>query len=467
MNPVLFWNSILLEASRRDFTSGHGNGQPQQPGPTATSRAMAIVHLAIHDAVAFRRRPGAAYLNKKNIPHNIATPLTGDVEDIIAGAAVTTLKALYPKFGAYIDDAVGQVDAAAFAEGVAVGQAMLDARANDGSDQMIFGPQPTSPAYGEHRADPFAHSQGQLGPVWGNVKRFLDPNHKPLDAFPGEANFPNFLDDADFRADYDEVRTKGSVVRNGRTSEQERIGVYWGYDGANNLGVPPRLYNQVARKIVEAQSPPLGLGRMAELFASLNVAMADGGIDAWHYKYKYDLWRPVVAIRSENDPADMDCFWAPLGMPQTNGKHGTLTPNFPAYPSGHATFGAALMQTLRLGLGTAPAITLPEVLAFNNGGGPAIPEETFSFVSDELDGVASDPDGSIRPKHEKTFRSFAEPVWENSVSRIYLGVHWRFDGIPSQPTQNVGGVPRGLAVGPEAHDFFNTAPSLGGLVQAS
>ncbi len=65
MDPVLFWNSILLEASRRDFTRGYGNGQ--QPGPIRTSRAMAIVHLAIHDAVAFRRRPGAAYLNKKAI----------------------------------------------------------------------------------------------------------------------------------------------------------------------------------------------------------------------------------------------------------------------------------------------------------------------------------------------------------------------------------------------------------------
>ena len=55
-------------------------------------------------------------------------------------------------------------------------------------------------------------------------------------------------------------------------------------------------------------------------------------------------------------------------------------------------------------------------------------------------------------------------MWENSVSRIYLGVHWRFDGIPRSATQNVGGVPLGLAIGKEAHTFFNTAPSLAGLV---
>ena len=341
---------------------------------------------------------------------------------------------------------------------------MLDARANDGSNEMIIGPQPSSPAYGEHRADPFASGQPQLGPVWGNVTRFLGANHQPLDDFPGKASFPNFLDDPDYRADYDEVRGRGSVVRNGRTSEQERIGVYWGYDGANNLGVPPRLYNQVARKIVAAQTRRSGCARTAELFAALNVAMADGGIDAWHYKYDHDLWRPVVAIRSESDPADNDCFWAPLGMPQTNGRPATLTPNFPAYPSGHATFGAALMQTLRLGLHGARTDHRAGGARFRNGGGPAIAAETFSFVSDEFDGVASDPDGSIRSRHEKTFRSFAEPVWENSVSRIYLGVHWRFDGLPRNAAQNVGGVPLGLAIGEEAHEFFNTAPSLGGMV---
>ena len=95
MNPVLFWNSILLECSRRDFTRGFMSGQ--QPGPIRTAYAMAIVHIAIHDAVAFKSKPAAAYLNKKGFAHGITT-VQGPLEDIIAGAAVTTLKALYPKF---------------------------------------------------------------------------------------------------------------------------------------------------------------------------------------------------------------------------------------------------------------------------------------------------------------------------------------------------------------------------------
>ena len=467
MNSVLYWNSVLCEASRRDFTRGYVNGQ--QPGPIRTSWAMAIVHLAIHDAVAFRNQTPAAYLNKKNVMHNIPN-LTGPVDDIIAGAAVTTLKALYPAYTAFFDDALGSVNTAAFADGVMVGEAMLKHRKydpvakkfNDGSATMVTGPQPAAPAYGEHRADPYTPGQPQLGPVWGNVTRFTGTAHKPLDPFPGNG-LPNYLANPDYRADFEEVREHGSVTRRQRTAKQERIGIYWGYDGANNLGVPPRLYNQIARVIAQNRTPALTLPRLAELFAVINVAMADAGIDAWHHKYVNKLWRPVVGIRNEAAP-DGDPFWAPLGAPQTNAARGTLTPPFPAYPSGHATFGAALMQALRLGLKTASApITLQEVLNVETAAPSPIAAESFTFVSDELDGVSSDPDGSIRPRVPITFNNFVEPVWENSVSRIYLGLHWRFDGIPRDANKKVGGVHLGLAIGQEAHALFNQPPSLAGV----
>jgi hypothetical protein len=61
-----------------------------------------------------RGQPGAAYLNKKNVVHNIPN-LTGPVDSIIAGAAVTTLKELYPAYTALFDDALGTVNPAAFA----------------------------------------------------------------------------------------------------------------------------------------------------------------------------------------------------------------------------------------------------------------------------------------------------------------------------------------------------------------
>ena len=84
-----------------------------------------------------------------------------------------------------------------------------------------------------------------------------------------------------------------------------------------------------------------------------------------------------------------------------------FTPPFPAYPSGHATFGAALFQTLRRFFGT-----------------DRIP---FTFVSDEFNGVTKDNQGYIRPLIPRSFTRLSEAEEENGHSRIYLGIHWSFD----------------------------------------
>ena len=94
----------------------------------------------------------------------------------------------------------------------------------------------------------------------------------------------------------------------------------------------------------------------ARLFALVNVAQADAGILAWDQKYIHDLWRPVVGLREHdasfgpaaqeaNDDivSDADPFWLPLGAPRTNTDKKSFTPPFPAYPSGHPTFGAAAL----------------------------------------------------------------------------------------------------------------------------
>lgn len=42
MDPILFWNEAALEANRVNFTGAVN----EQGGPTLSSRALAIVHLA-------------------------------------------------------------------------------------------------------------------------------------------------------------------------------------------------------------------------------------------------------------------------------------------------------------------------------------------------------------------------------------------------------------------------------------
>ena len=475
MNSVLYWNAVLLELSRRDFTRGFANSQ--NPGPIATSRAMAMVHLTIRDALALPVVPAKAYLPIPGItfPDFPAAGPARDayLDDLVAGAASETMRALYPGSLDFIDESVGLANAtvpinpAAFMVGQQIGQAMVMSRMKDGAFKdaagnpvAITSPQVPNPGYGDHRADPYDAGQPRLGVHWGAVTHFAAATHAPLDPYPGAAKRPikAFLTDAHCAADYIEVRDIGQAESSARSPEEELIGVYWGYDGANKLGVPPRLYNQIVHAFIRQRFPGLGREQCADLFAVVNCAMADAGIDAWHYKYIHNLWRPVVGIRNEVVPAQTDAFWAPLGAPQTNSAPGTRTPPFPAYPSGHATFGAAMFQALRLYFKTAAGpIKMDDVLKFDGpGAAPAVATEELDFISDELNGHSLDPDGSVRTLASRHFRSFAQAVWENAVSRVYLGVHWRFDGLPARnkPNQKIGGASVGLTNGENAWKMF-------------
>jgi hypothetical protein len=51
----------------------------------------------------------------------------------------------------------------------------------------------------------------------------------------------------------------------------------------------------------------------------------------------------------------------------------------------------------------------------------------FTVISDEFNGITRGSDGQVRPIVARTFNSFSEAAYENGQSRIYLGIHWRFD----------------------------------------
>jgi hypothetical protein len=158
---------------------------------------------------------------------------------------------------------------------------------------------------------------------------------------------------------------------------------------------------------------------MASLLALVNVAIADATIACWHVKYLYQFWRPVTAIREadpgtgptgagDGNPATLgDVQFTPLGAPATNLRGPNFTPPFPSYVSGHATLGSALFQVLRRFFRT-----------------DHIP---FTFTSDEFNGINQDNNGNTRPLSPRSFTTLSQAEQENAVSRIYLGVHWRFD----------------------------------------
>jgi hypothetical protein len=52
---------------------------------------------------------------------------------------------------------------------------------------------------------------------------------------------------------------------------------------------------------------------------------------------------------------------------------------------------------------------------------------SFSFVSDEYNGVTRDNKGQVRPRISRSYATLSQAEQECGQSRIYLGVHWSFD----------------------------------------
>lgn len=468
MDAITHWNDAAQEADRVTHTTLDPR-EAAARGPAGSSRAFAMTHLAMHDAY-FGIHPDPAF---GTYLAGLPAPAAGASADAaIAAAAHATLSALYPAQKAYFDAhhaAAGLADPGLYeghAHGLAVARAILSARVGDpstGDDGYA-----ASIARGAHRPDPDNPTQGYHAPNYGARAACFAVNGPRPTLDPPPAIGSQEYDDA-----LDEVRAKGIrpdlagriPQAAGRTPEETLIGVFWAYDGAKGLGTPPRLYNRIVRRIAEDQGNTVD--QNARLFALVNAAMGDAGILAWDDKFRHDLWRPVLGIR-EHDPAmgptgtpgnvlDPRCdpSWLPLGAPSTNepGKKNS-TPPFPAYPSGHATFGAAALQVTRRFYGC-------------DEDGPDPLADGLSFVSEELNGSSQDNQGTVRPRH---VREFPDGLWqmieENGRSRVFLGVHWVFDAFAQDPKtgemdldQNVGGVRLGL-------DIANNL-AANGLVEAN
>jgi vanadium chloroperoxidase len=471
-DPILLWNEVALEANR----VSHSNGQGEQNGPTLSSRALGIVHLAMYDAVA---GVDAASMLPRYIDSTPSPGSGATVEAAVAGAAHRSLSALFPSQRSFFDAILagaGDATNAGNAFGVAVADAILADRQNDpGAGSLSYRP---SLARGKHRPDPDNVGQGFHAPDYGKgSKGFAISQRFELAAPP--------FDNEEYRAALRQVRAKGikpeimgtlphTLLLNARTPDETVIGIYWGYDGAAQLGTPPRLYNQIVRLIALQKNN--SVADNARLFAFVNVAMADAGILAWDQKYVHDFWRPVVGVREHDQslgPAplqprsrisnDADPLWLPIGAPNSNRLAKNFTPPFPAYPSGHATFGAAALHIVRLFYGQGGRYS-DQSLANDSL------FQGLSFVSDELNGITTDNLGTVRPRHLRGFpRGLWQMIEENGLSRVYLGVHWVFDAFAvteegdadlyrSEDGKPFGGVPLGLQI---AEDIFDALAGKG------
>jgi membrane-associated phospholipid phosphatase len=143
------------------------------------------------------------------------------------------------------------------------------------------------------------------------------------------------------------------------TEEQNKIARFW-VDGHGTI-TPAGHWNSIA--IEEAKLARLDSKSTIQMFALLNIAMADTFIAVWDTKYHYWTARPSTAAKYA------------LG---TEFRSTLITPPFPSYVSGHAGFSGAAARVL----------------------------------------------GAYLPSRAKTLDSMAE---EAANSRLLAGIHFRHD----------------------------------------
>ena len=223
---------------------------------------------------------------------------------------------------------------------------------------------------------------------WAFVTPFVLRHGAQFEVAPGEI-FD--LNGAAYARDYNEVKQVGDAHVRGALpdSEESDIARFWPGGGSN--------WNLTARVIVNN----LGLDRWqhARLFALLNIGQADVLIANQTWKYTYNFWRPVTAIRWEDDgngETESDSTWRPF----------LVTPPYPDYPCALPSSAGAATEVLRQFFGTdaiafsrsfnAPAVPLPA---------PMTPLAAKTII--------------------RSFQSLSEAAAEAMDARVFAGIHFR------------------------------------------
>lgn len=352
-------------------------GVKRHLGPPPAERIIAMIHVAMFDAVNSIERRYRPYLVQ--LPAN---PTTSQVA-AAATAAGTVLAGInqqaQAEMKAELASYLGAIpDSAEKAEGIKLGEAVaakvLEARANDGVRAPDTYRPRTSPGVYIPTAPTWA-------PQWPGVKPF---------AMTSAAQFrpvaPIALTSKEWTTDYNELKELGGSTSSKRSARQTEDARFW-------LAVDGRVYYPVIEAI--AAHKKLNVLDCARLYALTAVARSDAFVAVFDAKYHYDFWRPVTAIRNgdmDNNPAtEREAAWQPIDA----------TPMHPEYPCAHCISSGSVAGVIETLYGT-----------------PEIPE--VSMTSPALPGVV----------HRWTnVRAFSDEV---SEARIWAGFHYRFSTAVGQ-----------------------------------
>ena len=384
-----------------DWNAIAGAVAPRIGGPQQQSRALAIVQVAVHDALNAIEPRYARYTGL-----DLAYPGASPDAAIAAAASQTLLALLAPVPDSALKQAAIAMIENAYAAivgpepydtatqagidaGTAAAEAILALREADGSATPHL-PYTLDPAPSVYQPTPNPEFPDVITPSfagWAHVTPFALRHGAQFKVKPG-AIFD--LTSAAYTREYNEVKQVGDARVRGAMpdSEESDIARIWPGGGAN--------WNLTAREIVNGRD--LDRWQHARLFALLNMAEADAHIANQTWKYTYNFWRPVTALRWADDgnpDTVSDLIWRPF----------LVTPPYPDYPCGLPTATGAVTEVLRRFFGTddiafsrtvnAPAVPLPEMTS--------LPAKTIT----------------------RSFNSLSEAAAESTDARVYAGIHFR------------------------------------------
>jgi hypothetical protein len=322
---VLDWNEVAL-----------ARVVAAKQGPPDGARSMAMVHVAMFDAIDAVDRRYAPYSFKGRAPAGTSAEAAG------VAAAASVLARLFPDQAPAVDAAYAASMAAipdgdGKTAGIALGrQAAADClsmREKDGTGVAGAYRPRTAPGV-------YVMTMMPVATEWPKVKPWF---------MAGGAQFrpdpPPALASAQWARDYNEIKSVGAKQSTARSAEQTEVARFWIITGAVS-------WNPVVRSL--AASKPLGLVDNARLFALVNMAASDAFVAVFDAKYAHHFWRPVTAIRNgdidDNDATTLDPEWLPL----------VDTPLHPEYPCAHCITAGAVGEVLeaQFGRGEVPPITM-------------------------------------------------------------------------------------------------------------
>jgi membrane-associated phospholipid phosphatase len=364
-DPVMEWNNIARQVIVVSARSA-----------VEQTRAMAIVHVAVHDAVSgitgkFNRYHSTHVAPAEASPHAAAIgaayrALVGIVgeTDFLSTAYATSLAT----------HGISPSDTS-LAYGQTVAEAILMLRQDDGSAEAGFPYLPEGagmPGVWVPMSD--APSAQASLPGWGEVTPWVLRSGSQF-----RPDAPPALTSERYAKDFNEVYRLGRSTNSTRTELQTQIALFW-------RASPTALWNPILRRAIESRG--LDISATARVAALFYLAAADASVACWDAKYEYDFWRPEPAIvrgdEDDNAATVGDPSWRPL----------VGTPPHPEYVSGHATNSGAMAGVLTLLFGDAPGFVIEATSPQNEG-----------FV--------------------RRWQTFSEGVQEVIDARVYSGIHFR------------------------------------------